>query len=181
MRRSARELEEADAGQVEAIEAALDDDIGDELLGLIFVACHPILRPEARAALTLRLIGGLTTEEIARAFLVGEPTIAQRIVRAKKALRAAGLGFAVPRGAEREARLGSVLEVVYLIFNEGYAATAGEDLIRPAPLRRGAAAGAHPRRADARTIRRSGGCWRSWSCRPRGCRPAPGGTGRRCR
>ena len=127
----ARALDEADANQVEAIEAALDDDIGDELLGLIFVACHPILSREARAALTLRLIGGLTTEEIARAFLSNEPTIAQRIVRAKKALRAANLGFAVPRGAERDARLASVLEVVYLIFNEGYAATAGEDLIRP--------------------------------------------------
>jgi RNA polymerase sigma factor (sigma-70 family) len=127
----ARTLEEADAGQVEAIEAALDDDVGDELLGLIFAACHPVLRPEARAALTLRLVGGLTTEEIARAFLASEATIAQRIVRAKKALRAAGVGFAVPRGAERDARLGSVLEVVYLIFNEGYAATAGEDLIRP--------------------------------------------------
>ena len=127
----ARALDEADADQVEAIEAALDDDIGDELLGLIFVACHPILGREARAALTLRLIGGLTTEEIARAFLSNEPTIAQRIVRAKKALRAADLGFAVPRGAERDARLASVLEVVYLIFNEGYAATAGEDLIRP--------------------------------------------------
>jgi predicted RNA polymerase sigma factor len=128
----ARELDVADPGHAEAIEAALDDDIGDELLALIFVACHPALRPEARAALTLRLIGGLTTGEIARAFLASEATVAQRIVRAKKALRGAGLDFAVPRGAEREARLASVLEVVYLIFNEGYAATAGEDLIRPA-------------------------------------------------
>jgi RNA polymerase sigma factor (sigma-70 family) len=128
----ARGQEEADAGHAEAIEAALDDDIGDELLGLVFAACHPVLAPEARAALTLRLVGGLTTAEIARAFLAREATIAQRLVRAKKALRAAGVGFAVPRGAERDARTGSVLEVVYLIFNEGYAATAGEDLVRPA-------------------------------------------------
>ena len=127
------------AGQIEAIEAALDDEIGDELLGLVFTACHPILGREARAALTLRLVGGLTAEEIARAFLSSEPTVAQRIVRAKKTLRAAGPDFAVPRGAEREARVASVLEVVYLMFNEGYAATAGEDLIRPrsAPRRSG--------------------------------------------
>jgi RNA polymerase sigma factor (sigma-70 family) len=117
---------------IEALEAAMDDDIGDELLGLIFTACHPILSTDARAALTLRLIGGLTTQEIARAFLTSEPTIAQRIVRAKKTIGAAGLTFEVPRGDERVARLASVLEVVYLIFNEGYAATAGEDLIRPA-------------------------------------------------
>ncbi|MCW5725154.1 MAG: sigma-70 family RNA polymerase sigma factor [Maricaulaceae bacterium] len=113
------------------IEAALDDDLGDELLGLIFTACHPVLTPDARAALTLRLIGGLTTDEIARAFLSSEPTIAQRIVRAKKTIAKAGLAFAVPRGAELAARLPSVLEVLYLVFNEGYAATAGEDLIRP--------------------------------------------------
>ncbi|HEY0116837.1 MAG TPA: sigma-70 family RNA polymerase sigma factor, partial [Allosphingosinicella sp.] len=117
---------------VERIEAALDDEVGDELLGLIFTACHPILSPDARAALTLRLIGGLTTEEIARAFLTSEATVAQRIVRAKQAIGKAGLAFEVPRGPEREARLASVLEVVYLIFNEGYAATAGEDLVRPA-------------------------------------------------
>jgi RNA polymerase sigma factor (sigma-70 family) len=122
---------ERDSG-VEAIEAALDDDIGDELLGLIFTACHPVLSAEARAALTLRLIGGLTSDEIARAFLSSEATIAQRIVRAKTTLREAGLAFEVPRGRERQARLASVLEVIYLIFNEGYAATAGEDLIRPA-------------------------------------------------
>ena len=115
-----------------AIEAALDDPVGDELLGLIFVACHPVLPREARVALTLRLIGGLTTDEIARAFLTREATVAQRIVRAKKALRASGVGFEVPRGPELKERLGSVLEVVYLIFNEGYAATAGEDLVRPA-------------------------------------------------
>ncbi|MCW4460127.1 RNA polymerase sigma factor [Sphingomonas sp. BT-65] len=127
----ARDLDEADSS-VEALEAAMDDDIGDELLGLIFTACHPVISAEARAALTLRLIGGLTTDEIARAFLSAEPTIAQRIVRAKKTIGSAALAFEVPRGAERDARLASVLEVVYLIFNEGYAATAGEDLIRPA-------------------------------------------------
>jgi RNA polymerase sigma factor (sigma-70 family) len=127
-----RDVEDERDTSVEVIEAALDDDLGDELLGLIFAACHPALSPEARAALTLRLIGGLTTDEIARAFLSNEPTIAQRIVRAKKVLGGAGPTFEVPRGKEREARLASVLEVVYLIFNEGYAATAGEDLIRPA-------------------------------------------------
>ena len=117
---------------VEAVEAAIDDDVGDELLSLIFIACHPVLSTEARAALTLRLIGGLTTGEIARAFLANEATIAQRIVRAKKTLGSADLTFEVPRGKERAERLASVLEVIYLIFNEGYAATAGEDLIRPA-------------------------------------------------
>jgi len=127
----ARDLDEADSS-VEALEAQMDDDIGDELLGLIFTACHPVISAEARAALTLRLIGGLTTDEIARAFLSAEPTIAQRIVRAKKSIGNAALAFEVPRGSERNARLASVLEVVYLIFNEGYAATAGEDLIRPA-------------------------------------------------
>jgi RNA polymerase sigma factor (sigma-70 family) len=127
-----RDLEDARDTGVEAIEAALDDDLGDELLGLIFTACHPVLSAEARAALTLRLVGGLTTGEIARAFLSNEATIAQRIVRAKRTLGRAGLTFEVPRGAEREGRLASVLEAVYLIFNEGYAATAGEDLIRPA-------------------------------------------------
>ena len=115
----------------EAIETAMDDDLGDELLGLIFTACHPILSAEARAALTLRVIGGLTTDEIARAFLSSEATIAQRIVRAKKAIANAGLSFAVPRGADRAVRRASVLEVVYLIFNEGYAATAGDELVRP--------------------------------------------------
>jgi RNA polymerase sigma factor (sigma-70 family) len=125
----ARETDEAADG--EAIEAAMDDDLGDELLGLIFTACHPILSPDARAALTLRVIGGLTTDEIARAVLTSEPTIAQRIVRAKKTIAKAGLRFDVPRAGEQAERLPSVLEVIYLIFNEGYAATAGDDLVRP--------------------------------------------------
>jgi RNA polymerase sigma factor (sigma-70 family) len=125
----ARELDGAvdDTDEV----AATGDDPGDELLGLIFTACHPILSADARAALTLRIVGGLTTDEIARAFLSSEATIAQRIVRAKKTIGQAGLGFEVPRGADRAARLSSVLEVIYLIFNEGYAATAGDDLVRP--------------------------------------------------
>lgn len=123
--------DEADGG-VGTLDAVLDDELGDELLGLIFAACHPVLSPEARAALTLRLVGGLTTEEIARAFLAREAAIAQRIVRAKKVLGSAGLTFAVPRGEELQARLPSVLEVIYLVFNEGYAATAGADLTRPA-------------------------------------------------
>ncbi len=127
----ARTLDETADGAAAALEAAMDDDLGDELLGLIFTACHPMLPPDARAALTLRVVGGLTTDEIARAFLASEATVAQRIVRAKKAIAKAGLRFAVPRGAERTARLPSVLEVVYLIFNEGYAATAGDDLVRP--------------------------------------------------
>jgi len=118
-------------GAPDAAAAAMDDDLGDELLGLIFAACHPVLSPEARAALTLRVVGGLSTDEIARAFLSSETTIAQRIVRAKKAIAKAGSKFEVPRGAELAARLPSVLEVVYLIFNEGYAATAGDNLIRP--------------------------------------------------
>ena len=126
----ARTQDEASDDAANLIAAAMDDDLGDELLGLIFAACHPMLSPEARAALTLRVVGGLTTDEIARAFLSNEPAIAQRIVRAKKAIAKAGLTFAVPRGAERAARLPSVLEVVYLIFNEGYAATTGDDLVR---------------------------------------------------
>jgi RNA polymerase sigma factor (sigma-70 family) len=130
-----RDLDEAGAeraeGEAMRIERDLDDDVGDDLLRLIFTACHPVLSPEARVTLTLRLLGGLTTAEIARAFLAPEPTIAQRIVRAKKTLGDAGVPFEVPRGAERAARLASVLEVIYLIFNEGYAATAGDDWMRP--------------------------------------------------
>jgi len=111
--------------------AALDDHVGDDLLSLMFTACHPVLSTEARTALTLRLLGGLTTDEIARAFLVPKATIAQRIVRAKRTLAAARVPFEVPRGADLAARLSSVLEVIYLVFNEGYAATAGDDWMRP--------------------------------------------------
>ena len=113
------------------LDAALDDDIGDDLLRLVFTSCHPVLSREARVALTLRLLGGLTTAEIARAYLVPEATIAQRLVRAKRTLADARVPFEVPRGPDRDARLSSVLEVLYLIFNEGYAATAGEDWMRP--------------------------------------------------
>jgi RNA polymerase sigma factor (sigma-70 family) len=114
------------------LDAALDEDIGDDLLRLVFVACHPVLTTEARVALTLRLLGGLTTDEIARAFLVSEPTVAQRIVRAKRSLADAQVPFEVPRRDELAARLTSVLEVIYLVFNEGYSATAGDDWLRPA-------------------------------------------------
>lgn len=116
---------------VDALDAARQDDIGDDLLRLIFTACHPVLSTEARVALTLRLLGGLTTHEIARAYLVPEPTIAQRIVRAKRTLSDAKLPYEVPRGEELQERLASVLEVVYLVFNEGYTATAGDDWMRP--------------------------------------------------
>ena len=126
-----RELLESE-GAVPDFDSALDDDVGDDLLRLVFTACHPVLSTQARVALTLRLLGGLTTEEIARAFLVPEPTVAQRIVRAKRTLAEARVPFEVPRGAELAARLSSVLEVVYLIFNEGYTATAGSDWVRPA-------------------------------------------------
>jgi RNA polymerase sigma factor (sigma-70 family) len=126
-----RELEARQEMAVADFDSAIDDDIGDDLLRLIFTACHPVLTSEARVALTLRLLGGLTTEEIARAFLVPEPTVAQRIVRAKRTLAEARVPFEVPRGPELAARLSSVLEVLYLIFNEGYAATAGDDWMRP--------------------------------------------------
>ncbi len=126
-----RELEALEMAMPD-LEAALDDNVGDDLLRLIFISCHPILSTEARVALTLRLLGGLTTEEIARAFLVAEPTIAQRIVRAKRTLAEKQVPFEVPRGAELDARLSSVLEVIYLVFNEGYAATGGDDWLRPA-------------------------------------------------
>ncbi|WP_437731517.1 RNA polymerase sigma factor [Sorangium sp. So ce1335] len=114
------------------LDAALDDDVGDDLLRLVFTACHPVLSTEAQVALTLRLLGGLTTDEIARAFLVPEPTVAQRIVRAKRALAEARVPFEVPRGDELAPRLSSVLQVIYLVFNEGYSATAGDDWMRPA-------------------------------------------------
>src|SRR5919108_424841 len=113
------------------LEAAIDDNIGDDLLRLVFTACHPVLSKEARVALTLRLLGGLTTEEIARAFLVPVPTVAQRIVRAKRTLVEARVPFEVPAGSARDDRLASVLEVVYLIFNEGYSATEGDEWVRP--------------------------------------------------
>src|SRR6188508_169681 len=116
----------------EQIVNELDDHVGDDLLRLVFISCHPVLSTEARVALTLRLLGGLTTDEIARAFLVPEPTMAQRIVRAKRTLSESGVPFEVPRGAEFESRLGSVLQAIYLVFNEGYSATAGEEWLRPA-------------------------------------------------
>ncbi|OGB20618.1 MAG: RNA polymerase subunit sigma-24 [Burkholderiales bacterium RIFCSPLOWO2_02_FULL_57_36] len=131
-----RELEsQEEVRQAQALadfEAALEDDIGDDLLRLVFTACHPVLSPEARVALTLRVLGGLTTDEIARAFLIAEPTVAQRIVRAKRTLSEARVPFEVPRKDALAARLESVLEVIYLIFNEGYAATRGDDWMRPA-------------------------------------------------
>jgi RNA polymerase sigma factor (sigma-70 family) len=128
----AHELEVRQEMAAPDLDAAIDDPVGDELLGLVFICCHPVLSTEARAALTLRLIGGLSTEEIARAFLVPVPTVAQRIVRAKRTLGEARVPFEIPRGAELSARVPSVLEVVYLIFNEGYTATAGDDWARPA-------------------------------------------------
>jgi RNA polymerase sigma factor (sigma-70 family) len=124
-----REMDRSDEPD---LAAAIDDDVGDDLLRLVLISCHPILSTEARVALTLRLLGGLTTVEIARAFLVPEPTIAQRIVRAKRTLAEKRVPFEVPRGAELAARLSSVLEVIYLVFNEGYSATAGDDWMRPA-------------------------------------------------
>ncbi len=126
-----REIDARREAAVKDLEDAIDDDIGDDLLRLMFTACHPVLSTEARVALTLRLLGGLSTDEIARAFLVPEATVAQRIVRAKKTLAEKEVPFEVPRGTERASRLESVLEVLYLIFNEGYLATGGEDLTRP--------------------------------------------------
>ena len=126
-----REMAEREM-QVPDLAAAMDDNIGDDMLRLVFIACHPVLSTEARVALTLRLLGGLTTEEIARAYLTSEPTIAQRIVRAKRTLTESQVPFEVPRGAEFNARLASVLQVLYLIFNEGYSATSGDDWMRPA-------------------------------------------------
>jgi RNA polymerase sigma factor (sigma-70 family) len=126
------ELDALQEGAMPDLDAAMDDDIGDDMLRLVFTACHPVLSTEARVALTLRLLGGLTTEEIARAFLVPTSTVAQRIVRAKRTLAEARVPFEVPRGQELAPRLSSVLEVIYLIFNEGYAATAGDDWVRPA-------------------------------------------------
>jgi len=127
-----RELKTQQDVAMANFDIANDDDIGDDLLRLVFVSCHPVLSTEARVALTLRLLGGLTTQEIARAFLVPEPTIAQRIVRAKRTLSEARVPFEVPRGRDLAARLSSVLEVIYLVFNEGYSATSGEDWMRPA-------------------------------------------------
>ena len=127
----ARGLKSEQDGAAADLDAIRDDDVGDDLLRLVFTACHPVLSTEARVALTLRLLGGLTTDEIARAFLVPEPTIAQRIVRAKRTLAEKRVPFEVPRGAELTARLSSVLEVIYLVFNEGYTATAGDDWMRP--------------------------------------------------
>jgi RNA polymerase sigma-70 factor (ECF subfamily) len=127
-----RELEAEEEEAAPDFDAALDDDIGDDLLRLVFTACHPVLSTEARVALTLRLLGGLATEEIARAFLVTTATVAQRIVRAKRTLAEARVPFEVPRAAELASRLSSVLEVIYLVFNEGYSATAGDDWMRPA-------------------------------------------------
>jgi RNA polymerase sigma-70 factor (ECF subfamily) len=126
------ELEAKQEHAVTDLDIRIDDPIGDDLLALMFIACHPVLPTEARVALTLRLLGGLTTDEIARAFLVSEPTVAQRIVRAKRTLADSGVTFEVPRGDELTVRLSSVLEVIYLVFNEGYSATAGDDWLRPA-------------------------------------------------
>ena len=165
------------------IEAAIDEDVGDDLLRLVLIACHPVLSTDARVALTLRLLGGLTTDEIARAFLVPEPTIAQRIVRAKRTLAEARVPFEVPRGEDLAARLPSVLEVIYLVFNEGYAATRGDDWMRThGPLRGRSAARADFRRARSRRggaprPRRADGAARLARAGPRGpvgrAHPAP--------
>src|SRR5450631_121836 len=127
-----RELQAQQETAVADLHAAIEDEVGDDLLRLVFISCHPVLTGEARVALTLRLLGGLTTDEIARAFLVSEPTVSQRIVRAKRTLSEANVPFEIPRKAELASRLTSVLEVIYLVFNEGYAATSGGDWMRPA-------------------------------------------------
>ena len=145
--------------------AFASDEIGDDVLRLIFMACHPILSAEARIALTLRLLGGLTTGEIARAFLVPEATVAQRIVRAKRTLAAARVPFEAPGAAELTSRLSSVLEVIYLVFNEGYAATAGDDWVRPAPVRRRSVS-VVSWRSSLRRSRRSTVSSRSWRFKP---------------
>lgn len=126
----ARDAEELQERAVAELDAAMDDDIGDDLLRLVFTACHPVLKQDAQVALTLKLLGGLTTDEIARAYLVPEATVAQRIVRAKRTLAKEHVQFEVPKGKELRARLTAVLEVIYLIFNEGYSATAGDDWTR---------------------------------------------------
>ena len=152
-----RELE-ADQVETPDFDAALDDDIGDDLLRLIFTACHPVVPAEGRVALTLRLLGGLTTDEIARSFLQSEPTIAQRIVRAKKTIAEARIPFMVPSGLDRNVRLASVLEVIYLIFNEGYSATAGDDWMRPALCDEALAARTDIGRACAERVRSARPC-----------------------
>ena len=152
---------------------AVEEDIEDDLLRLVFTSCHPVLSSEARAALTLRVLGGLTTEEIARAFLVPESTVAQRIVRAKKRLARADVGFEVPAPADFADRLGSVLEVVYLIFNEGYAATAGEDWLRPELCHEALRLG-RILASSCHASRRCTGWWRSWRSRPRAAGPGSG-------
>ena len=144
---------DADEAAAPDLDAALDDAIGDDVLSLMFTCCHPVLSADARVALTLRMLGGLGTAEIARAYLVPEPTVGQRIVRAKRALADAHVPFAVPSGDELAPRLASVLEVVYLIFNEGYAATAGDDWLRPGAARGGAAARPRARPPRARGAR----------------------------
>ena len=150
----ARELEAASDGAISDVDAAVDGEIEDDLLRLMFTACHPVLSTEARVALTLRLLGGLTTDEIARAFLVPEPTVAQRIVRAKRTLAEARVPFEVPQRPELAARLASVLEVIYLDLQRGLFGHRRRRLAAPGPLRGGAAAGPDPRRADARASRR---------------------------
>jgi RNA polymerase sigma factor (sigma-70 family) len=177
----ARKLEEVGRTLVEVppIEPVDSDDIDDDLLGLIFISCHPVLSPAARIALTLRLMGGLTTDEIARAFLVSEPTIAQRIVRAKRSLAEADLAFEVPYGADRANRLASVLEVIYLVFNEGYAATAGQDLVRLG-LCEDALRLARVSPVSCRRSRKPMGSWHSSNIKPLGFRPGRVRPANRC-